>query len=127
MMEYMLTNREKNAYERRWRGGECAVVVRVRPLSEKEIECGFREITTVNTVNNTILVENPHAADGEPPKTFTFDTVFDTDSRQMDVYNETARPIVDKVLMGYNGTILAYGQTGTGKTFTMQGECSHQN
>ncbi|KAJ9593965.1 hypothetical protein L9F63_014606 [Diploptera punctata] len=100
------------------------VVVRVRPLSEKEIECGFREITTVNTVNNTILVENPHAADGEPPKTFTFDTVFDTDSRQMDVYNETARPIVDKVLMGYNGTILAYGQTGTGKTFTMQGECS---
>lgn len=41
----------------------------------------------------------------------------------MDVYNETARPIVDKVLMGYNGTILAYGQTGTGKTFTMLGDC----
>lgn len=100
------------------------VVVRVRPMSEKEIESGFRQITTVNTVNNTISVENPHAADGEPPKTFTFDTVFDTDSRQMDVYNETARPIVDKVLLGYNGTILAYGQTGTGKTFTMEGDCS---
>lgn len=40
---------------------------------------------------------------------------------QLDVYNETARPIVDKVLAGYNGTILAYGQTGTGKTFTMEG------
>lgn len=39
----------------------------------------------------------------------------------MDVYNEIARPIVDKVLAGYNGTILAYGQTGTGKTFTMEG------
>lgn len=33
----------------------------------------------------------------------------------------TARPIVDKVLEGYNGTILAYGQTGTGKTYTMSG------
>ena len=42
----------------------------------------------------------------------------------MDVYNVTARPIVDKVLQGYNGTILAYGQTGTGKTFTMEGKCS---
>ncbi len=40
---------------------------------------------------------------------------------QMDVYNEIARPVVDKVLAGYNGTIFAYGQTGTGKTFTMEG------
>lgn len=40
---------------------------------------------------------------------------------QLDVYNETARPIVEKVLAGFNGTILAYGQTGTGKTFTMEG------
>lgn len=39
----------------------------------------------------------------------------------MDVYNETARPIVEKVLAGYNGTIFAYGQTGTGKTYTMEG------
>ena len=61
------------------------VVVRVRPMSEKEIEAGYRKITTVNTVNNTILVENPQAADGEPPKTFTFDTVFDTDSRQVGI------------------------------------------
>lgn len=34
---------------------------------------------------------------------------------------DTARPIVDKVLEGYNGTILAYGQTGAGKTYTMAG------
>lgn len=40
---------------------------------------------------------------------------------QLDVYNQTARPIVSKVLEGYNGTIFAYGQTGTGKTFTMEG------
>ncbi|KAL1377807.1 hypothetical protein pipiens_004119 [Culex pipiens pipiens] len=39
----------------------------------------------------------------------------------IDLYVDTARPIVDKVLEGYNGTILAYGQTGTGKTYTMSG------
>ena len=41
---------------------------------------------------------------------FTFDTVFGPDSTQMDVYNRVARPIVDNVLEGYNGTIFAYGQ-----------------
>ena len=40
---------------------------------------------------------------------------------QVDVYNLAARPIVENVLEGYNGTIFAYGQTGTGKTFTMEG------
>jgi kinesin family protein 3/17 len=42
----------------------------------------------------------------------------------MDVYNRVARPIVENVLEGYNGTIFAYGQTGTGKTFTMEGNRS---
>ena len=39
----------------------------------------------------------------------------------MEVYNQAARPIIQNVLEGYNGTIFAYGQTGTGKTFTMEG------
>ena len=37
------------------------------------------------------------------------------------LYQETAARIVDSVLEGFNGTIFAYGQTGTGKTFTMEG------
>jgi kinesin family protein 3/17 len=43
-------------------------------------------------------------------------------SKQDIIYEETAMPIVDFVLEGYNGTIFAYGQTGTGKTFTMEGD-----
>ena len=42
-------------------------------------------------------------------------------SKQKDFYEQTARPLVDSVLEGFNGTIFAYGQTGTGKTFTMEG------
>jgi len=37
------------------------------------------------------------------------------------LYDETFRDLVENVLQGFNGTIFAYGQTGTGKTFTMQG------
>ncbi|XP_071506252.1 kinesin-II 95 kDa subunit-like, partial [Diadema antillarum] len=42
-------------------------------------------------------------------------------SKQRDLYDETFRPLVESVLQGFNGTIFAYGQTGTGKTFTMEG------
>lgn len=52
---------------------------------------------------------------------FTFDNTFDMDSTQNDVYEFTAKPAVLSILEGYNSTILAYGQTGTGKTYTMEG------
>lgn len=42
-------------------------------------------------------------------------------STQQNVYDETVRPLVASVLEGYNGCVFAYGQTGTGKTFTMEG------
>ena len=53
--------------------------------------------------------------------TFTFDQVFDVDSAQRDVYAGSARPIILDVMEGYNGTVFAYGQTGAGKTYTMEG------
>nr|XP_039263743.1 kinesin-like protein KIF3A [Styela clava] len=96
------------------------VVVRCRPLNEKEKSSQFDTAVTVDEVRGQIAVKK-QVSDVEPPKTFTFDTVFGPDSKQVDVYNLTARPIVDSVLQGYNGTIFAYGQTGTGKTFTMEG------
>jgi hypothetical protein len=43
---------------------------------------------------------------------------------QIDVYMSVVHPIINEVLAGYNCTVFAYGQTGTGKTFTMEGEKS---
>jgi DNA replication protein DnaC len=57
----------------------------------------------------------------EDPKSFTFDNVFDANSLQSYIYEETAFSLVDSVIEGYNGTIFAYGQTGCGKTHTMMG------
>jgi kinesin family protein 3/17 len=52
---------------------------------------------------------------------FTFDRVFGEDADQSEVYGTSARHAVLSTLQGYNATILAYGQTGTGKTFSMEG------
>jgi hypothetical protein len=47
--------------------------------------------------------------------------VFDVDSTQQQVYEMAGRPVVTSLFDGFNGTIFAYGQTASGKTYTMQG------
>lgn len=58
---------------------------------------------------------------GDLNKTFAYDAVYGVDSLQQSVYDESAFPLVESVIEGYNGTIFAYGQTGCGKTHTMMG------
>lgn len=50
---------------------------------------------------------------------FEFDKVLPPNSTQEDVYSAAAADIVDGVMDGYNGAVLAYGQTGAGKTHTL--------
>lgn len=55
-------------------------------------------------------------------KNFYFDEVFGPEAKQNDVYRIVVQPLLKKVLAGINCTFFAYGQTGTGKTYTMEGE-----
>ena len=52
---------------------------------------------------------------------FKYDKVFKLDSPQNEIYEYVGKRIVDDVMEGYNGTIFAYGQSGSGKTYTMYG------
>ena len=52
---------------------------------------------------------------------YTFDHVYDQNSTQEEVYEQTAKGVINSCLEGYNATLFAYGQTGTGKTYTMEG------
>ena len=54
-------------------------------------------------MRGSITVKNLNSNQGEPPKTFTFDIVFGPNCKQLDVYNEVARPVVECVLEGFNG------------------------
>ncbi|KAJ8265253.1 hypothetical protein COCON_G00143520 [Conger conger] len=97
------------------------VVVRCRPMNEKEKAANFQRVVSVDVKLGQVAVKNPRGTAHEHPKVFTFDSVYDSNSKQVDLYDETFRPLVDSVLLGFNGTIFAYGQTGTGKTYTMEG------
>ena len=52
---------------------------------------------------------------------FKYDKVFKSDSHQNEIYENVGKRIVGDVMEGYNGTIFAYGQSGSGKTYTMYG------
>lgn len=97
------------------------VVVRCRPLSRRETIEGCENILEIDDKLGQITIRNPKAPPDDPMKVFTFDSVYGWDSKQGDIYDDAVRPLVDSVLHGFNGTIFAYGQTGTGKTHTMQG------
>ncbi|XP_069744371.1 kinesin-like protein KIF3C isoform X2 [Narcine bancroftii] len=97
------------------------VVVRCRPMNGKEEAAACEQIVVMDVKVGQVSVRNPKATSSEMPKSFTFDAVYENSSKQSDLYDETVRPLVDSVLQGFNGTVFAYGQTGTGKTYTMQG------
>uniref|UniRef100_A0A8C6UT62 Kinesin-like protein n=1 Tax=Neogobius melanostomus TaxID=47308 RepID=A0A8C6UT62_9GOBI len=100
------------------------VVVRCRPFSKKEELAHCENILSVDDKLGQIAIRNPKAPPDEPMKVFTFDAAYGWTSSQRDVYDDVVRPLVESVLHGFNGTIFAYGQTGTGKTYTMHGVSS---
>ncbi|KAL4569280.1 hypothetical protein LXL04_024916 [Taraxacum kok-saghyz] len=75
-------------------------------------------------INTVFLLSNLHCFwqdEKDEQYMFSFDKVFYEDSEQADVYEFLARPIVRDAVNSINGTIITYGQTGAGKTFTMEG------
>ncbi|XP_042451782.1 kinesin-like protein KIN-14E isoform X1 [Zingiber officinale] len=97
--------------------GNIRVFCRCRPLSEEEISSGCHAIIDFDAAKDG---EIGMVTGGTTKKNFKFDRVYAPKDNQADVY-EDASPLVTSVLDGYNVCIFAYGQTGTGKTFTMEG------
>ena len=71
------------------------------------------------------VVERPradaYASQQRAPRVFRFDDVFDVRADNAAVYEQVAKDVVDDALRGNSGALIAYGQTASGKTHTMQG------
>ena len=96
------------------------VICRFRPMNELEKTTGNEQVcvfTSPTSLQFNSTREKNHYR-------FNFDRIFPPTSTQEDIYSFGVKGIIDSVLDGYNGTVLAYGQTSSGKTYTMQGEMS---
>eukprot|EP01132_Coremiostelium_polycephalum_P003999 gene3999-5001_t len=91
------------------------VVCRFRPQNKNELSQGGYSIIEV-TDNQTVNIKG-----AETNHTFTFDRIFHDRCTQKDVYDDAAKPVIEDIMSGYNGCLLVYGQTSSGKTHTMQG------
>mmetsp|Transcript_20102 Transcript_20102/g.33351 ORF Transcript_20102/g.33351 Transcript_20102/m.33351 type:complete len:671 (+) Transcript_20102:27-2039(+) len=105
-------------------GGNVKVVVRIRPLSGRETDRGCKE--SITEMQSEYGVEatassGPEVLQVNKDKWFEFDAVLGHQCTQKDVYvrSGSSRAITEDIFKGYNVTLLAYGQTGAGKTFTM--------
>ncbi|CAG8434361.1 7837_t:CDS:2 [Scutellospora calospora] len=94
------------------------VALRIKPLTNDDVNFlssrSQRQVITTNSASpNSIIVQ------GEKKQQFSYDYVFGPESTQEEVYTNAIVKLVENFLDGYNVTILAYGQTSSGKTHTM--------
>ncbi|GMN35769.1 hypothetical protein TIFTF001_042281 [Ficus carica] len=96
------------------------VLLRCRPLSDEEQRSNVQKGISCNEHKREVTVLQS-VANKQIDRVFTFDKVFGPKSQQRSIYDQAISPIVNEVLEGFNCTVFAYGQTGTGKTYTMEG------
>ncbi|KAJ7944824.1 Kinesin-like protein [Quillaja saponaria] len=97
--------------------GRVRVAVRLRPRNAEELaaDADFADCVEIQPeLKRLKLRKNNWDSD-----TYEFDEVLTEFASQKRVYEVVAKPVVESVLDGYNGTVMAYGQTGTGKTYTL--------
>ncbi|XP_031721900.1 centromere-associated protein E isoform X2 [Anarrhichthys ocellatus] len=97
------------------------VCVRVRPLIEREESAASENAESVQVFWKADKKSIHQIDDGNSTKSFVFDRVFIAEETTNQLYQSIAKPLVVSSVQGYNGTIFAYGQTASGKTFTMMG------
>ncbi|XP_010920785.2 kinesin-like protein KIN-5B [Elaeis guineensis] len=129
---------EKRSFDLRWADGSSTasrndrdrevniqVMLRCRPLTDEEQRLNVQKVVSCNEQKNEVTVLQS-LVNKQLDKTFTFDKVFGPKIQQRSVYDHAIAPIVNDVLEGFNCTVFAYGQTGTGKTYTMEGGMKHK-
>ncbi|XP_071893051.1 centromere-associated protein E isoform X4 [Anas platyrhynchos] len=94
--------------------GAVTVCVRLRPLLARESALGDEAAPHWRSEGNTV-------SEVSGARAFSYDRVFHSSDNTQQLYEGVAVPIIQSAVQGYNGTIFAYGQTSSGKTYTMMG------
>ena len=85
------------------------VIVRLRPLNEREMKHGTLPVVSGSTSSKTVTVIKGKGKN-QNKSTYKFDNVFTSFSTQEDIFEATLQPIIRDVLNGYESTVFAYGQ-----------------
>jgi kinesin family protein 5 len=103
------------------------VICRIRPENEKEKASGYQSCITPLSRNSLRIFPIDTATTKEEPHEFTFDHIFPNTTLQSEVFSIAAEPLLNGLFEGINCTLFCYGQTSSGKTFTMEGIRNNTN
>lgn len=92
-------------------------------MNDKEKAVGVLPVVTAKTQEKTVTVIKGKGRK-QIKSSYSFDNVFTAFSTQEEVFEATVKPVIVDVMRGFESTVFAYGQTGTGKTHTMEGSLS---
>ncbi|KXG51375.1 uncharacterized protein PGRI_093870 [Penicillium griseofulvum] len=95
--------------------GNVLVSVRVRPDNNSGETSRTHGEWSIDSRQSLISYRGKEGGD------YFYDNVFNPQENNAKVYDSAAKRLVRRVMEGYHGTVFAYGMTGTGKTFSMQG------
>lgn len=96
--------------------GRVRVAIRVRPRNAQELsDADYADCVELQPELKKLKLRK----NNWNSEFYKFDEVFAESASQKRIYETVAKPVVESVLNGYNGTVMAYGQTGTGKTYTV--------
>ena len=93
-----------------------SVGLRVRPLNSTELGLGCDSIWRLE--NSSVVEASQHGGDGAR---YSYDHVFEAGGSTSDIHSRMVLPILGSCLEGFNGSLFAYGQTSSGKTYTLLG------
>ncbi len=107
------------------------IFIRIRPPLERELKDNSF-IQCLNSKSNKIFISKKNkpiiindnlneSNSNSDIEIFTFDRVFKNNSLQEEIFDLVGKEGINNILSGYNSTIFTYGQTGTGKTYTIEG------
>ena len=112
-----------NATNKNSQKSQIIIAIRLRPLSQNEKDLSdIESVSVINSTSLTVSAENYTKKNNQIKyQQFFFDHVFDKNASQQEIYNKTTKPLLEKIIEGFNATVFAYGATGSGKTYTMLG------
>ena len=102
--------------------GKMRVMVRIRPLLSQESSSTNKKYlkSTFNIFDNTLSLSLP-----KKKTKYEFDYIFDHRSEQSDIYDEV-KMLIENIFRENNIVIIAYGQTNSGKSYTIDGDSNNE-
>ena len=103
------------------------VFCRIRPENEQELASCFGPCLNILSQNTLqIIVNNLNINTGlkenyneKITQEFTYDKIYPSETTQKTIFEQIAKPLISAAFEGINGTLFCYGQTASGKTYTM--------